>query len=454
MSPNDFEQQITNAAEKIRQAKDILLVAHLDCDGVSAAAIMAKIARELDIPHDVMRIRELNQAIYASIAKKSQQLIIFLDAGSSVIKDIVQFIKQKDILIIDHHQAATEHIAEQRITEVNPKSCGITERRTISSSGIAYLLAEQLIPGNELEPIALLGAIGDAHEDLGFIGINQDILKKATDKGLMETKKNIRLFGRETRPIHKTIEYSVDIPMKRLTNNKENVKELLRKLDIPLRRKGEWVTMNTLSPDEESRLTDSLLNEMSEEIKQKAFWFSYTLLKRPKGSPTRDLREFSTLMNACGRLDDITLGIDICLGDEHAVKNAQNKLREYKQEISKAKRFIDRHPESMIKQRDLVIIKGDDQIPADLAGTITSIYTRMGKFSKDTVVCTLADAKDNKVKISMRTLNQNYNLREILNKVTKQLGGESGGHKNAAGGIIKKEDESKFIELLSALVPT
>ena len=40
------------------------------------------------------------------------------------------------------------------------------------------------------------------------------------------------------------------------------------------------------------------------------------------------------------------------------------------------------------------------------------------------------------------------NLRELMNYITSCLGGESGGHKEAAGCIIKKEDENKFIELV------
>jgi nanoRNase/pAp phosphatase (c-di-AMP/oligoRNAs hydrolase) len=40
------------------------------------------------------------------------------------------------------------------------------------------------------------------------------------------------------------------------------------------------------------------------------------------------------------------------------------------------------------------------------------------------------------------------NLKNLMESITSMLGGESGGHKDAAGCIIDKSKEEKFIELV------
>jgi len=59
---------------------------------------------------------------------------------------------------------------------------------------------------------------------------------------------------------------------------------------------------------------------------------------------------------------------------------------------------------------------------------------------------------NDKIKISARMAGRNpkspRNLKELMESITNLLGGESGGHKQAAGCIINKEDENKFIELI------
>jgi len=59
---------------------------------------------------------------------------------------------------------------------------------------------------------------------------------------------------------------------------------------------------------------------------------------------------------------------------------------------------------------------------------------------------------DDKIKISARMAGRNpkspRNLRELMESITESIGGEAGGHKQAAGCIINKEDENKFIELV------
>jgi nanoRNase/pAp phosphatase (c-di-AMP/oligoRNAs hydrolase) len=74
-------------------------------------------------------------------------------------------------------------------------------------------------------------------------------------------------------------------------------------------------------------------------------------------------------------------------------------------------------------------------------------------YKEGTIVITMAYNQD-KIKVSSRMCgrekkeNDPRNLRDLMNEITELIGGESGGHKFAAGCVISKEKEEAFIELV------
>src|SRR6266566_3164101 len=59
---------------------------------------------------------------------------------------------------------------------------------------------------------------------------------------------------------------------------------------------------------------------------------TYTLLREAAGSPTRDAKEFGTLINACGRYDEADVGYRVCRGDrDDALAEALRLLRGHRE---------------------------------------------------------------------------------------------------------------------------
>jgi nanoRNase/pAp phosphatase (c-di-AMP/oligoRNAs hydrolase) len=59
--------------------------------------------------------------------------------------------------------------------------------------------------------------------------------------------------------------------------------------------------------------------------------------------------------------------------------------------------------------------------------------------------------RDNKIKVSARLCgrkNKQVNLQRLLDAVIKMVGGECGGHAQAAGCLVPKEKEEAFINVL------
>ncbi len=52
----------------------------------------------------------------------------------------------------------------------------------------------------------------------------------------------------------------------------------------------------------------------------------YTFINEPQGSPTRDAREFSPLLNACGRTGNPSIGISMGLGDRNTALTEANEV--------------------------------------------------------------------------------------------------------------------------------
>ena len=139
----------------------------------------------------------------------------------------------------------------------------------------------------------------------------------------------------------------------------------------------------------------------------------------------------------------------MCMGNFNARKKAERIYVKYRQHIISGLKFIDKN--NKIQGREYVIINAKDNIKDTIIGTLASILSFSSVYEEGTIIIAMAYNKD-KIKISTRISGKNpnssRNLKELMDSIADLLGGEAGGHKNAAGCIIHKEQEEKFIELI------
>jgi RecJ-like exonuclease len=179
----------------------------------------------------------------------------------------------------------------------------------------------------------------------------------------------------------------------------------------------------------------------------------YTLVEEVDESPLRDAKEFSTLLNSCGRLSKASLGIGVCLGDEKSKKRAIKNLTDYKKEIVKALKWYEGSKESkdVFREKGFMIINAKDEVLYTIIGTIASILSRSNDVEEGTYIMGLARTKEeNNTKVSLRIggkdEHEGVDLRQVVTDVVERVGfGEAGGHPLAAGAIIPFEKEEEFI---------
>jgi single-stranded-DNA-specific exonuclease len=159
-----------------------------------------------------------------------------------------------------------------------------------------------------------------------------------------------------------------------------------------------------------------------------------------------DARELSAMINACSRLGESETAIQFCMELSKAKKRAELMHTKYKQFIISGLKSTSESEK--IQGNGFVIINAKEKIKDTIIGTIASILSNSSLYEEGTIITTMAYYED-KIKVSSRNVGrEGRNVREILNKVVTEIGGEVGGHKFAAGCMVTQKKEKEFIELL------
>lgn len=447
----DFISAIKKGVEYFKGTEGpVRIISHLDCDGLSSAAILTRAMYNEDRPFNLSIVRSLTEDVIKEIASENYKTVIFSDLGSGGLKSINDLLKGKEVFILDHHLFADVELNDN-IHFINPLVYKKDENE-ISGAGVSYLFSKFLNERNiKSAHLALLGAIGDIQAVNGFKGLNAEILEDAKEN--LDVKKGLRMFGAQTRPIHKILQYSTDPFIPGVTGDEGASIGFLRDIGISLKGFEGPKKLIHLTTEEIKRLTTAIiLRRMGAEKnpEQDVIGDIYLLKGEDDGSSTRDLREFSTLLNACGRLGKPSLGIGVCLGDEKSKELALNLLSDYKREIINSLNwfYANRESELIYEKDGYVIINSEENIRDTLIGTIASIISRSNLYKDGTILLSIANCIDDTIKISIRAsgYNNGLDLKSVLDKIAKGIPSEVGGHAFAAGAILPQEELNRFVE--------
>ncbi len=447
MMMHSFLEKIKQEAEKFKKSDGtVKVISHLDADGLSSAAILTKALKRLDKRFALTIVKQLSPNILSQFKAEAYETFLFVDLGSGNLEDIKKNIKAKNIIILDHHQPQQ---TENSFSHLNPILFGLDGNKEVSGAGLAYLFAKFLDEKNQdLAPIALIGAIGDNQESKGFISLNNLILEDA--KPYLEIVTGLRMFGAQTRPLFKILQYSTDPYVPGITGSEQAARKFLREIGLDPEKK-----LIHLDKEEMKKLVTSIILQRlgSEENPDDVLGLIYLLKSEQEESPTKDLREFSTLLNSCGRLNKPTLGIAACMQDSKLKQAAINALIDYKKELINSLNWFHNNKDKVIEMEGLVIINAENNVRDTIVGTLTSMIAKFNIYQENTIIISLAHSVDENTKISIRCSGHNpkVNLKEMLDSVTSKLGFQAGGHRNAAGALISREKEEEFIELAKAL---
>jgi RecJ-like exonuclease len=467
---NDMAGFLHSAAQAARTIQDVVkenglihVFSHLDADGVAAAGIIGKALFRLDARFRIQVTQWINDKIVGEILRENPQLVVFTDLGSGYVDIINQSLQNFKAVIMDHHQIIGEEPAN--IVHVNPHLHGIDGARDVSGSGVAYLVAKAVDEVNvDLAPIAVVGALGDLqdkYDQRKLCGVNEKIVEDAMGAGLLTVEKDLIFFGRETRPIHRTLASTTNPFIPGISGEEDKSLAFLASLDIKPRNGEKWRALRDLSDDEKKRLCSAL----AEYLLSKGLHVEignlighvYTLNREEPWTPLRDAREFAVLLNGTGRMDKPSLGVAVCMGDRgSAFEEASKVLDEYRRTINKYLGWVMEKPERMKEFENIYVVYGENFINDKIVGAISSILSSGLPNPEKPLIAYANVEEEGLAKISARTMDsmtdKGVNLGDVMQVAAEKFKGKGGGHNVAAGAQVPKDKINAFIEVVNDLV--
>ncbi|WP_342306129.1 DHH family phosphoesterase [Methanolobus sp. ZRKC5] len=438
-------------AEEIKKYEEIQLVSHIDADGITSAAIISKALERAGIGSEMMFVKQLDETIVEKLADMNPELTIFTDLGSGQLEHINNY--GVHAIVSDHHRPQGE-----TKFHLNPHLYGANGSYEISGSGTTFILASQLGDNRDLADLAIVGCVGDMQNRKHgkLVSLNRMILEANPE--VIIPKKDISLFGKQTRPVYKMIQYSSDPFIPGLTGNEDACIDFLARVGLQFSNDEKWRRWIDLLEEEKMKVTSSLMqysmqHGMSSYNIGRLVSEGYILLSEQEGTEMRDASEYSTLLNATGRYMKAEVGMQVCMGNrDEAYREAQDLLQTHRKNLVDGLNFV--RDKGITELSHLQYFDAGSVIPE----TIVGIVAGMSHFStgnRKLPIIAFAD-KDDGYKVSARgtqeLINKGLNLADALSIVCKELGGAGGGHDIAAGATVPFGKKEEFIQKLNSTI--
>jgi len=415
--------------DELSKTMPIKVISHFDTDGITSASIMSRTLQRWGKKFSLSVVKNLEQSFIESLPEN--HILIFVDLASGSLNYLKN--KSNPVIILDHHEIAQE--IPSNVIMINPI---LEKEEAISGAGICYLFSKEVSAKNkDLANLAIIGMVGDMLEkNLGKF--YDDIIKDAETS----IKKGLLIYP-ATRPLDRALEYSSNPFIPGVSGSYKGVMDILREANIQ-KVNGKYKSLSELTEEEMSSLvTAVLLRCVNEKEPQNLIGNIYMVKFFNK---LEDARELSALINSCSRMDSPHTALGLCLGNKTLKEEAESIYIKYKQHLIAALKYV--NETEKISGNKYAIINAKDNIKDTIIGTVTSIISHSPAYEEGTIIIGLAYNQD-KIKVSARLAGKTgRNVREVLSKVVVPLGGEVGGHPNAAGCLIAKEQEGFFIEEL------
>jgi len=126
----------------------IRVVSHIDADGICACSLLVKALMRLQRRYSVTLLPQLNEACLKDLSTESHTHYIFTDLGSGQLPLIKQYLPDRNILILDHHELPDT--GDGTVIHINPHKNGIDGSKEIAGAGVVYTFIKALDPQNSL----------------------------------------------------------------------------------------------------------------------------------------------------------------------------------------------------------------------------------------------------------------------------------------------------------------
>jgi len=481
-------------AERLLAADSVLVASHIDADGLTSAAIASTALERAGVPVETVFSKQLDEDEVAAVAAADHDTVLFTDFGSGQLDLIADHEAAGAFtpVIADHHQpadATTDY-------HLNPLLVGLDGATELSGAGTTYVLARALAAtqadgspraatdatrsatdggvttdassidstagkNRDLAALAVVGAVGDRQAGVdGLTGANKAIVEEGVAAGVVEAGTDITLYGKQTRPLPKLLEYATEARIPGISNDTAGAIKFLSELDLALETDDGWRCWVDLTDDERQTLLSALIQRavasgVPADRIDDLVGTSYQLSREEPGTVLRDASEFSTLLNATARYERADVGMAVCLGDRQAAfDRAKTLLRNHRKNLSQGVDWVTN--EGVTTEDTIQWFDAGEEIRATILGIIAGMAVGESGIRRDQPIIGFAEKSDTEVKVSARGSHrltaEGLDLSVVMREAAGAVGGDGGGHDVAAGATIPAGKQEAFIATADELV--
>ncbi len=437
LAPQGLLDRASRASALVDRSSRVRILCHYDPDGTTSAAILARaLMRRGKRVHATMS-HALDAATVERVKAEPNELLVVSDMGSAQL-DLLEPLPFP-VIVLDHHKPVRD---SERLVHVNPHLFEVDGAREMCGATTSWLFALTLDEANwDLAGMAAAGAIGDKQDVGGFRGINAALFAEAVDRGILILERRLAL---RDRPLAQALALSISPYFRGIGGRPEAAEAFLRSVDI-----DPSVTVRGLDANQRRRLTSVLATRLVEQgaaaealevLVEDRYWIE------PDQMYAQDLEAY---VNSCDRLEQMGLGMAVCLGDREALGKAESLLDEYTTRVLGHLRALE--TDGLFAKKHVQFFYCEEpSLAGSVAGAGMQFY-----FDQSKPVLGLS-VMDRQTKVSARgTRNQisvGVDLAVACRQAAESLEGDGGGHNIASGATIPKGKEEKFITMVDEIV--
>ncbi|MFX1483227.1 MAG: DHH family phosphoesterase [Promethearchaeota archaeon] len=481
--PESMRVLLEEATRLVKDSQRVYAFSHIDADGISALAIISMMLEREEKEFQWRNIHQINSESIIEVAEEVKKygpdLVIFSDFGTGQIGLVRTHILGIDgvesVIILDHHLPSNDDTIDcedttiDTLVEINPSQHGLSGSYDISGAGVAFLLAYFVAHNNvDLTELAVVGATGDLQDyyGRGFVGLNEEIVRLGEEFGYLTIIRDLTFFGIHTRPLPYLLQYATDPYLPGLTGAEEACYAFFEDREIVIRNDDEWRTWMDLESDEKQRAVQGIIQIVLQNyddplIAQGIIGDVIVLSHRPAKTEMRSAKEFSTLLNACGRNRRPEVGVKVCMRDPDAFEEGRRLLNIHRANLAQALRRLETDG---YEDRPGMYVVNDPQTPDTIIGIVIGMAqgSMIVPIDKPIIGVSTNTTDDSPlVKLSGRAhkslVERGVNLKESFVEAAEQLNAdydmlvaEAGGHPMAAGAFIQKPHLEEFLDKVSS----
>jgi len=425
--------------------RPVRLVSHHDSDGLCAAAIIIRMLRRLGKQFHLTIMKNPDKETIRQI--RHHGLIIFTDIGLSF-TDIIREMEDTCAIILDHHRTREEAKDEENIIEISARLLQLEGGRACCGSTLAFLFALAVDERNwELLPLALTGMIGD-HQYIKIIGLNRAIVEAAGERDVVTMLDGrLNICGAT---LEEALLSSTEPFFRGISGREDKIDEYLTTIGWE---KGKLLRKQS---EEENRylvniLTTELLRNgiMASTIEEQCVTKFYSEMEVDGRREMVDLKEFSGLVDSCGRRKDYPQGIALCLGDLSDLETAISHRNAVREKLMESLIYLEHG--RMRKKKGIQYFTNPESSTSSPLSGIGMQYL----FAQDKVTLVLSGSGEEthvSARCTREMIEEGLDLSTVMREAARAAGGQGGGHNIAAGASFPKGNVKVFLEAADRMV--